>query len=359
MDKITIGVLLPTSTILPISKDFEKGLKEGLKQEGSDLEIEIVKEFIGQGDPKMVEKACVKFFSYDDVDLVTGVASVKVASGLAERFKNQKKVFLVNDLGAHIPNTNELNEYIFINSPHLWRQAWTLGNWGVKTFGKKGMFIASVYDAGYSFSQMFYEGMKAADKECEWSFSVPPMPPAGELSKMDVIFPFLEQYQPDFIFPVFCGGETAVFLNDFIARGWHHRTQIVATPYLLEPFNAVNADLSVYTATSTLTEPLVHPLKQFHQMGLQSGIAIARAAAASNGTDLREQLAKCSNLFNMAHQLADDEQATIFKHNIVTGQPTYTTATLTQWPTHTLNVEVLKPLMAQLNSGWNNPYLGI
>lgn len=359
MERITIGLLLPSSTILPISKDFEKGLKEGLKQEGSDLEIDIIKEFIGQGDPKMIEKSCMKFFTYDDVDLVTGVTSIKVASDLAEKFKNQKKVFLVNDLGAHTPNANELNEYIFINTPHLWRQAWTLGNWGVKTFGKKGMFIASVYDAGYSFSHMFYEGMKAADKDCEWSFSVPPMPPTGELSKMDVIFPFMEQYQPDFIFTGFCGGETTLFLNDFIERGWQHRTQIVAMPYMLEPFNAVNASLSIYTATPTVVEPYVPPLKQFYHLGLQSGKAIARAAAASNGTDLKDQLAKCANFFNVAYQLADDEQATIVKHDIIAGQPSYTSATVTQWPTHTLNVEVLKPLMAQINSGWNNPYLGI
>ena len=31
MDNVSIGLLLPTSTIFPVSKDFEKGLKEGLK----------------------------------------------------------------------------------------------------------------------------------------------------------------------------------------------------------------------------------------------------------------------------------------------------------------------------------------
>jgi hypothetical protein len=82
----------------------------------------------------------------------------------------------------------------------MWQHAWTLGNWGVKTFGNKGMFIGSVYDAAYSFSQMFYEGMMAADSAAQWSFSIPPNPPAGMLSDMSVIFPFLEKYQPDFVF---------------------------------------------------------------------------------------------------------------------------------------------------------------
>jgi branched-chain amino acid transport system substrate-binding protein len=72
MDTITIGLLLPLSTILPVNKDFEKGFKEALKQFGCDLEFELVKEFIGQGGVKLIKKAGDKLSVFDDVDLITG-----------------------------------------------------------------------------------------------------------------------------------------------------------------------------------------------------------------------------------------------------------------------------------------------
>jgi branched-chain amino acid transport system substrate-binding protein len=359
MDKINIGLLLPSSTILPIGKDFEKGLKEGLKQSGEAIEVEIVKEFIGQGDIKLTEKACNKFFSFDDVDVVTGVVSIRAANEAAERFKARKCPLLINDLGGHIPNVNLLNEYVFINTPHLWQHAWTMGHWGVKTFGKKGMFIASVYDAGYSFSQMFYDGMKAADPESEWSFSVPPMPPAGELSNMDVIFPFLEQYQPDFIFAAFCGGETTLFLNEMIKRGWHRKTKITALPYLLEPFKPLDDDVTIYTIPTFNNHPEVTAAGAFHYLGTQCAKAILAAANAPDGAGLQAGLAKQSYLFNVANAASTDNKLTIMQNDITAGQVAISSKIVAEWDTFPLDAEKIKPLTGYADSGWNNPYLCI
>lgn len=361
MESINIGLLLPSSTIFPIGKEFEKGLKDGLKQTGTfNLVVEIVKEFIGQGDIRLTEKACNKFFSFDDVDIVTGVVSVKAASEFAERFKLQKKTLLINDLGGHIPDGNFLNEYVFINTPHLWRHAWTMGHFGVKTFGKKGMFIASVYDAGYGFSQMFYEGMKAADPESDWSFSVPPMPPPGQLSNMDVIFPYLEQYQPDFIFAAFCGDETTLFLNELINRGWHRKTKITALPYLLEPFKPLNDDVTIYTCPTFYDHPEVTPARAFYHLGVQCGTAISAAAAsASNGEELQAGLIKQIFLFNTANPASTADKLTILQNDIAAGEININSERFTEWDTFPLDIERMKPLTAQLSSGWNNPYLCI
>jgi len=360
MNNITIGLLLPSSTIFPISKNFEQGLKDGLKQYGNaNLEVELIKEFIGQGDTRLVDKVCNKFFKYDDAHLVTGILSNKSVSDIAPKFKSQQTPLLVNNLGAAVPDVSQMNDYVFINSPQLWRHAYTMGHWGVKTFGKKGMFIGSVYDAGYSFSHLLQTGMQAADAESTWAFCIPPMPPAGGLSNMDVIFPYMEQYQPDFIFAAFCGEETTLFLNALIKHGWHRKTKITGTPYLLTPFAPLTDDVTIYTARLFNDDAGITPENIFYKQGFQTGQAIAAAAAESNGAGLKEQLSKSTTLFNIASGVKADTQLTIVQNDIRAGKTDFTSKNVSCWDTYPLAVEQLKPLTSQLNSGWYNPYLCI
>jgi hypothetical protein len=362
MDKISIGVLLPSSTIFPIAKEFEKGLKEGLKVLTSEnIEVDLIKEFIAGGDTKLTENACKKFFDFDDVDIVAGIISNKAAIAVAERFKSQKIPFLISNPGGHTPPVNDLNEYIFINSMHLWRQAWSLGHWGVKQFGKKGMFIGSVYEAGYSFSQMFDLGMHAADPDAYWSFSVPPMPPPGQLTDMSIIFPFLEEYQPDFIMATFCGAETTLFLNEFIARGWHHKTKVLGLPYLLAPFAPINNDLTIYTTLPFESAPDITPAGAFYQLGLQAGTNIADAAkAAVDRSELQSLLAKQNRMFNTTLDMLHPESPiTIMENTIKAGAAQFTSKLVALSPSIVMSPGVLGPLTQGLSSGWFNPYLCI
>jgi branched-chain amino acid transport system substrate-binding protein len=360
MDKISIGVLLPSSTIFPIAKEFEKGLKDGLKPlADKHVEVELIKDFIGQGDFKLVEKACNKFFDYDDVDLITGFISNNVARDLAEKIKVHKKPFLVNNLGDHVPAISVLNEYVYLNAPHLWQHAYTLGHWGVSQFGKKGMYISSVYDAGYGFSQMFHVGMMAADTGADWSFSVPPMPPPGQLSSMDVIFPFLEQYQPDFIFATFCGAETTLFLNEFIARGWHKKTKVLGLPYLLAPFMPLIDDITIYT-TQLFSSPVIGADGAFYYLGLQTGEAITTALNTTvAGNNLQAALLNLNTMFNTNGNSGNNESITILKHDIKAGETGFTTTSVMHWETFGLDPEKMAPLSVETSAGWTNPYLAI
>jgi branched-chain amino acid transport system substrate-binding protein len=362
MDTISIGLLLPSSTIFPIGKNFEKGLKVGLKSlTAENIQVELMREFIGGGDIKFIENACKKFFDFDEVDLVTGIISNRAVVSVAERFKAKNMPLLVNNPGGHIPVTGQLNEFIFLNSMHLWRHAWTLGNWGVKKFGKKGMFIGAVYDAGYSFSQMFYDGMYAADLQADWSFSVPPMPPNGGLSDMSVIFPFLEQYQPDFIMAAFCGAETTLFLNEFIARGWHLKTSVLGLPYLLAPFEPLNNDITIYTTLPFEDFPDISPADVFYRLGLQTGNNIADAVKTTiDRADLQNEFAKQNRMFNTAlttQHLAPP--VTIIENTIKAGAAMFTSESLTRSLSISLDPEYLDQLTQGILSGWFNPYLCI
>lgn len=365
MEKLHIGLLLPSSTILPVSKQFEKGLKSSLENiDQSIFEIEITKEFIGQGGTNQVENSVNKLFSYDGVDVITGVVSNRVIENIAPKFYNNKKPILLNNLGEHVPNTQKLNPYVFINSMHLWRDAFALGYWGVKTWGNKGMFIASVYDAGYSFSQMFHKGMMAASAYAEWSFSVPPMPPPGSLTDMNIIFPFLEKYQPDFIFGVFCGKENTLFLNEFIKRGWHKKTKILGLPYLLCPFEPLIDDVTVYTTQLTADGSIVDPDQSFYQLGQQTGDMI-RTATKADGENIYSKLLNAQQTvsieglnFSTYNNFVNDF-TTIIQNQISAGEKNFDIKIVENTPTFSPINMSMSILNAEISTAWLNPYLCI
>lgn len=360
MNITQIGLLLPTSTIFPIGKDFEKGLKAALGDAAGS--ITIVKEFIGSGGTKQTEEAINKLFSYDEVDIITGIVSGKVTEYMAPKFLTYGKPFIVSELGEYLPNMSTLNNYIFVNSHHMWQHAWALGNWGVKTFGNKGMFIGSVYDAAYSFSQMFYEGMMAADPEAQWSFSIPPNPPAGMLSDMSVIFPFLEKYQPDFVFAAFCGTEATLFLNEFIKRGWHKKTKLLGLPFLLAPFMPIEGDITIYTTLPSSSKPEMAAKESFYDLGYRAGNLILDAAS---DIDIHQGL--LSNANNLAIggtnyiMPANDvgDVVTIIENKIGANQPIIEQKTIATTSTFSLKDERLGSLIGEINAGWLNPYLCI
>lgn len=348
MSDLTLGLMLPSSTIFPIAKQYEKGIKDALKKANAD--IEIVKEFVGAGSVKQLETACDKFFSYDDVDVVAGYCSTKSVASVAEKFKTRGKSFIVSDLGGHLPNVAALNEYICLNSFHLWKHAQVLGHFGVNTFGKKGMFIGGMYDAGYSFSQMFHRGMMDADPTSSWSFCVPPMPPAGELSDMNVIFPFLEQYEPDFIFAAFCGTEASLFLNEFIKRGWNHRTKVLGLPYLITPFAPLLEDISVYVTSLEVAGELIAPETAFYFLGSIVGREIVKTMELATGIE---------ESYDNDSGLLQAESVPIQHVSIIRGSTDYKSESFLNYPIGKLGNDELSSLSSLQGASWFNPYLCI
>lgn len=360
MKTLHIGLLLPSSSIVPMGKLFEKGLKKGLSEKEIDCSIEVTKEFIGQGAPKQVEDAITKLISYDDVDLVIGILSNKLAESVAPKLQSSQVPILVNNLGENIPAIELLNPYVFTHSLGFWQHAWALGFWGVQTFGKKGMYISSVYDAGYSFSQMFYEGMVAADPSCEWNFSVTPMPAAGQLSDISAVFPFLEQNQPDFVFATFCGKETTLFINEFIARGLHKKTKLLGLPFLLEPFAPLTDDMTIYTSSPTVADTAVKAADIFYHLGLQTADMVCQAALGE-GNEVHANLKKLDKLEEVAGcyflkqtgQVQD--KVSIMENRIAAAADSFESICIASVDTFSLSQLVGFDTGNLI--GWNNPYL--
>ncbi|MCJ8211353.1 ABC transporter substrate-binding protein [Mucilaginibacter sp. RS28] len=364
MRQINIGVLIPNSGIFPIGKSFEKGLKAGLKPlHESDIEVELSTEFSGQSGVRQLGEIFDRFFNYHNSDIVTGFISNKMAEDVAVKFREKQRTLIVNNVGGQIPDITKLSENVFVNSAHLWRHAWSLGHYGVKNLGKSGMYVSSVYDAGYSFSHMFNMGMTAADPASQWSFAVGSMPPNGKLTDMEVILPHIDKQKPDFIFATFCGTETPLFLNEFMKRGLHKDIKVLGLPYLTSPFYGLDHDLHITSTQLYHQDATITPDKVFYELGLQTGEMIASVVPdAKDNIEIQQRLAELKQCFNIdaAGELANlgfEEQVTLTENHITDNGKQLNTTVLCEYESYSPTADQLRDMFKGPVFSWINPYL--
>src|SRR5690349_17313356 len=132
MNSVSIGLLLPNSTVTPMGKDFEKGLKKALHDLQDSWDIEIIPEFIAEGSRDKVDQAINKCLSYHDVDIVSGLLSNKVIGALSDKMDKSNKAFLFSNVGEYVPDMSLISPSVYLNSSNSWQHIWALGNWGVK-----------------------------------------------------------------------------------------------------------------------------------------------------------------------------------------------------------------------------------
>lgn len=370
--KISIGLLLPMSTILPMSKQFETGFKEGIKslQTEDGWEVTLYSEFTGPGSHRKNEEAINKLVSFHEVDVVSGIVSNYVAATLASKFKEHKKPFIANNLGEHLPDVQKSNDYTFINSPNLWQQIWSLGNWAVQRFGKTGMFVGGTYDAGYSFMKMMGDGMSAAVPDNVMPYSIAPLDDTKKFAQVEKVFEHIALYKPDFVFSFFCGTEASAFLKEYINQGYHKQIPLLGLPFLLESFEPVGEEITIYSAISSkvpLEAGLPHQevMNPFEQMGLQTGLILAEAIKKSGGESLekvlaKQQLATSMGMLEVTPSNIGKEQKIYLTSNTFKGDKTQIASQLLQeLPTIQTTNEQYISALNQLASYWENPYLAV
>jgi len=375
MNTITIGVLLPSSTILPMGKDFERALKRELQGRlaENDIAIEFIPEFIGQGSKVVVEEAINKLIGYHRVDAVTGLLSNQVAMEVAEKFEKHRVPFLINNIGEHVPNPRRFNSYTFINSTHTWQQVWSLGHWAVNTFGKRGMFVASIYDAGYSFSNMLKLGMEAADNQSVMFFSIARLRHDMRTADPKEVFKHIAEFQPDFIFSAFCGGEASEFLREYMHVGYRKQIPLLALPFLLQPLDMQGQELEVYTSvTSTLDKDHVQPVIEklnvdnpFDELGSATGSVLAEALRNKGSRSLKEAISE-ARAYSIRGALQIDSSQPGRANYVYLVKNTYsgdghTIHMAVQSALETVDItdDELMKSMEGPTSGWGNPYLGV
>lgn len=280
MKEISIGILIPTSGILPMGKQFDKSFKKAIGKEldGSGFEIEFHTEIIGQGNPPLIEKALDQFFGYHDVDFVTGLFTAKAMEGFVERFEKRQIPLLMNNLGEHLIKTGGFNDCVLINSPHLWQHCWTMGQYAAQNLGKKGLILSAMFDGGYAFLSCFQMGLHAVNEDFNHDLRLLTMPQPGKLSEVKEAFDAINIADYDFVFPLFCGEEATLFLEEFHARKLYEKVKLIGLPFLMTPAENNLAGLSlISTVSSNYADTDWLWSNTFANMGAKSGRAIGQA----------------------------------------------------------------------------------
>jgi len=370
--KLTVGVLLSNSSILPMAKHFSTGLKNGLKELNQEVELEIVPEFIGQGSRELAEAALTKLVSFDDADVITGIVSNKVGTDLSEKIANIKRPFIINNIGEHLPDPEKFNDYMFLNSIHTWQQLWSIGQWGVQTFGKKGMYVSGLYDCGYSFQSMLSAGMESAAVGVTMPFAIAPTPNPKETGDIAAVFEHIHNYKPDFILATFCGKEAETFLTQYVEQGLHKTTPLLGLPFLLEPFTTAEP-VEVYTTLSLNRELKQDQLDEvsqvmanpFTQFGFETGLLIAQAVKDQGGKSLQKAIAEAA-IETARGRVEIEPRSNAMQSRVYLVKNTFngikdeiSRQLISELETININHEDVQRINSQTSSFWMNPYLGI
>lgn len=368
MKKVSIGLLLPTSTVIPMGKDFESGFKSGLKGLEQEFEVELISEYVAEGSKEKAESAINKLSTFDQVDLITGILSTRTITAISEKFDKSKRTFILNNVGEHAPNPELLSGNLFLNSTHLWQQIWSLGYWGVKQFGKKGMYVGGLYDSGYSFTSMLNLGMLAADSEAVMPFAVAPVENMGQLADVASVFQHIETFKPDFLFAAFCGEEASIFLQEYQARGL--TIPLLSTSFLLQPFESNGSPLKIYSSTSSY-QPLNGALNgmgeiidnPFKSLGMESGLLVKAALENQDVTQLRSSLAniQVNSKRGPLHISSKSPGETTRVYLVTCTTDGKNTSKELGEELVTLNhqEEAYQKMLNSPSSGWYNPYPGV
>jgi hypothetical protein len=365
MEEITIGILIPNSGIMPMGKQFDRALKKALKAELAETEFEpeILTETVGQGSPVLIEKALDDFFGYHDVDLVAGLVTPKAIEGVVDRFEKRNIPFIMNNLGEHLIPTKGYGDNVLVNSTHLWQHCFAMGQYAAQNLGKKGLVLGAMFDSGYAFLNCFQLGLMSVDQDFDHDLKLLQLPQPGKLSEVKEAFDSIDIGAYDFVFPLFCGEEATLFIEEFHARGLNSKTKIVALPFLFAPEKYDLAGLEMISTQNALSNDALWK-NTFVSMGDKCGKAIGRVLVGNNGKLNVEELKK--NLESLDSSVSYDSTQvpklnsaiTILSHKVVSGN-NVETKELAQVDGPISENEHIVQSRDALASVWMNSYLAV
>jgi len=305
--KLKLGWLFPYSGIFRnLKNDLQQGFDTALQKEGSDISIESYPEFIQTGGLKDTEDALKKLLLYEQVDLVIGVTSTKVAIGILPILENKQAPVILINLGADIPLRELSSDYLFYNSLHLWKSEWAIGRWAQKKYGGEPSINMSFYEGGYGLHEAYKTGTAASGAETVKLNIVKNLSPSPDTSPL---IQYLSAQRPSHAHALLSGKEGEQFLQLFYEQDLMSKLSLTVNPFMAEDglLADIPAGLELYNALSwsaTLDDPLnqafVHlytgswgePPNVFSLLAYEVGLALAAAIREIPGKISREELAR-------------------------------------------------------------------
>jgi len=287
-----------------MGKNFKKGFELAFKNSNlSNIDIQPV--FVNQGSKQDVQKASEKLILYDDADFVCGIISTRVSTLLIDFFKDKDVPVLINNLGENIFVKEEIPDYYYLNSAHLWKSQWALGNWAQKEFGGDLSLCMTIYDAGYHMHEAFRLGSVAAGGETA-HVNVLRIQPG--IVNTNSLIEHISDQKPGHVHAVLCGKDAHDFWMRFKKAGFLGKIPLTVSPFFFETIeedinNGVAAEVCTASgwaneekimessfAKSFTEEYEINPCI-FSIMGYESGLLLVQAIKnAKTKNELKSRL---------------------------------------------------------------------
>ena len=230
--KLKLGWLFPYSGIFRnLKNDLKQGLEIALQKEGITTIIESYPEFVQTGGFKDTEDALKKLLLFEQVDLVIGVTSTKVALGVLPLLEAERTPVIILNLGADIPIRELSSDYLFYNSLHLWKSEWVMGKWAQYKYGGEPSINMSVYEGGYGLHESFKTGTSVSGAETVKlnivkNYSSPP--------DTNPLIEYLRQQAPNHAHALLSGKEGDQFLQLFREHDLGAKVNLTVSPFMVE-----------------------------------------------------------------------------------------------------------------------------
>jgi len=247
--KLKLGWLFPYSGIFTdLRSDLQQGLELALGEDKTAF-IEHYPQFIQTGGLKDVEDALKKLLLYDQVDLVIGVTSTKVALSILPLPENRHTPVILLNLGADMPCLQLSSDYLFYNSLHLWKSEWVMGRWAQQKYGGEPSINMSVYEGGYRLHEAFKSGTAvsgAATVKLNIVSNFSSVPDTASLIQCII------DQQPQHAHALLSGKEGAQFLQLFSMSPQVSKTALTVNPFIAEDglLQELPLNLDLYNATT-------------------------------------------------------------------------------------------------------------
>ena len=256
---LSIGFLTPYSGVYPAySAHLVTGWLLGMGLDPvRQRTVHFTSEYTHMGGAGASVDAARKLLFFNNVDILSGLISYKVAPDIIPLVENTKRPAFFFDMGEYIPHFPYLSPDVFYASNQLWQSQYALGYWAHSHFGDGGHIIMPTYEAGYHLHSAFREGITAAGST-QVSMTVLPFDEKDPKKlELDELFTKIAKDAPPYVHAIFVGSMGTRFLEKWIQSGFHKKiplliNETMAYDDVLEDIKHI--DLEIYTSMMWMRE---------------------------------------------------------------------------------------------------------
>ncbi len=229
-DLLTIGVLLPQSTIYPaLGSNFLAGMQLYFNQAADGTPaVRLVAEDAGFGQAQATV-AAQKLLDTGKASLVVGLGNPMLAGMLRGLFQARRTFFLAAGLGENVPRQSADSAYVFHHTLGAWQGAWALGQWAATHLGRRAAVATSFYDSGYDMLSAFHLGFTAAGGTVATTQTTHLL---ANSPALPAVLAEIAATRPDFVYGAYCGPAAVDFVRAYAQAAPLARTPLLGSTFL-------------------------------------------------------------------------------------------------------------------------------